>query len=61
MTSFKSRVFNFMIRNGHLFRGQRKKEVFDLNTSIPAFRERCEKGAAKFGRLPAGVLLSIRW
>ncbi|MFO7722430.1 MAG: alpha/beta hydrolase [Bacteroidales bacterium] len=44
-----------MIRNGHLFRGQRKKEVFDLNTSIPAFRERCEKGAAKFGRLPQGV------
>jgi epsilon-lactone hydrolase len=55
MTSFKSRVFNFMIRNGHLFRGQRKKEVFDLNTSIPAFRERCEKGAAKFGRIPEGI------
>jgi epsilon-lactone hydrolase len=55
MTSFKSRMINFMIRNGHLFRGQLKKEVFDLNTSIPAFRERCEKGAAKFGQLPDGI------
>lgn len=55
MTSFKSRMFNFMIRNGHLFRGQLRKEVFDMNTSIEMFRERCEKGAAKFGKLPKGI------
>ena len=55
MTSFKSRMFNLMIRNGHLFRGQLRKEVFDMNTSIEMFRDRCEKGAAKFGKLPKGI------
>jgi hypothetical protein len=28
MTSFKSRVFNFMMRNSHLLRGKLKKETF---------------------------------
>ena len=55
MTSFKSKMFNFMIRNGHLFRGQLRKETFDMNTSIEMFRERCEKGAAKFGKLPKEI------
>jgi len=55
MASFKSKIFNFMIRNGHVFRGQLKKEEFDYTTSIPAFRERCEKGAARFGKLPDGL------
>lgn len=55
MTSLKSRVFNFMVRNGHVFQGRLKKEVFDVNTSIEGFRERCEKGAARAGKLPEGV------
>ena len=55
MASFKSKMFNFFIRNGHLFRGKLSKEVFDQNTSIPAFRESCEKGAARFGSLPEDV------
>jgi acetyl esterase/lipase len=55
MTSFKSRMFNFMIRNGHLLRGQLRKEVFDMNTSIEMFRERCEKGAARFGKIPMEI------
>ena len=53
--SFKSKMFNFLIRNGHIFQGKLKKEVFDFNTSIPAFRERCEKGAKRFGKLPEGI------
>lgn len=53
--SFKSKMFNFMVRNGHIFQGRFRKEVFDLNTSIPAFRERCEKGAKRFGKLPKGI------
>lgn len=57
MSSFKSKMFNFMIRNGHLFRGQLKKEVFDFNTSIPAFRERCETGARRFGSVPKDVTI----
>jgi acetyl esterase/lipase len=56
MTSFKSRLFNFMIRNGYLFRGKIRKETFNQNTSIIAFRERCEKGAARFSALPPGLI-----
>lgn len=55
MTSFKSQVFNFMLRNRHIFQGRLKKEVFDVNTSITGFRERCEKGAARAGKLPDGI------
>ena len=55
MTSFKSKMFNFMIRNGHILRGQLRKEVFDMNTSIDMFRDRCEKGAARFGKLPKEI------
>ena len=58
MTSIKSRLFNFLIRNRHLFRGKLHKEVFDLNTSILQFREQCEKAAARNSTLPPG--LSIR-
>jgi acetyl esterase/lipase len=57
MTSIKSKIFNFLIRNGHVFRGQLRKEVFDKNTSIDIFRERCEKGAARFGKLPKGIVV----
>ena len=55
MTSIKSKAFNFLIRNERLFRGKIRKEVFDMNTSITAFRERCEKGAKKYSKIPEGV------
>jgi len=55
MTSFKSRMLNFMVRNRHLFRGKLKKEVFDFNTSITGFRELCEKGAERYAKIPQGV------
>jgi epsilon-lactone hydrolase len=55
MTSFKSKMFNFLMRNGHLFQGKLKKEVFDSNTSIAGFRERCEKGAVRFAGIPKGI------
>ena len=55
--SFKSKMFNFFIRNGHIFQGRFKKEVFDFNTSIPAFRERCENGAKRFGKLPKEITI----
>jgi len=48
-------MVNLMLRNRHLFEGKLRKPVFDFNTSIPAFREQCEKGAARFGKLPANV------
>ncbi len=55
MTSFKSKMFNFLIRNSHLLRGQLKKEKFDNNTSIPGFRERCEKSAGRYAKMPPGI------
>lgn len=57
MTTFKSRFFNFIVRNRHLFRGRFKKEVFDFNTSIPDFRDLCEKGATKYARIPQGIAI----
>lgn len=55
MASLKSRMVNMMIRNSYLFRGKLKKETFDMNTSIAKFREDCEKGAARYAKLPEGV------
>lgn len=51
----KSRLFNLMIRNSYLFRGRLQKETFDMNTSIGLFRENCEKGAARYAKMPPGV------
>jgi len=55
MTSVKSKLFNFLMRNSHLLRGQLKKEVFTMETSIEGFRDRCEKGASKYAKIPEGV------
>ncbi len=44
-----------MMRNSFLLRGKLKKETFDMNTSIELFRENCEKGAARYAKIPAGV------
>lgn len=57
MTSFKSKFFNFMMRNRHLLEGKLNKEVFDENTSIKKFRDKCERGAAKYGKLPKGIVI----
>lgn len=48
-------MFNFIIRNGHLMRGKLKEEIFDFNTSIQGFRDRCEKGASKYAKIPEGI------
>lgn len=55
MTSLKSRMFNLMMRNSFLLRGKLKKETFDMNTSIEQFREDCEKGAARYAKIPEGI------
>lgn len=57
MSSFKSKLFNFMMRNRHLFQGKLQKEVFDMNTSIAGFRELCEKGAIKYAKIPDGITI----
>jgi len=55
MTSLKSKIFNALMRNSHLLRGQLRKEVFDSNTSIQGFRERCERGASRYARIPEQI------
>ena len=55
MPGFKSKIFNMMMRNRHLFQGKLKKEVFNDNTSIENFRRLCEEGAAKYARIPEGI------
>jgi len=55
MTSLKSKIFNTLMRNRHLFKGKLYKEVFDFNTSIADFREKCEKGATRYSNIPAGI------
>lgn len=55
MPSLKSRLFNTLIRNRHLFQGRLRRQVFTMESSILAFREQCEKSAAKMSRLPPGV------
>lgn len=57
MTSFKSKIFNFLLKNRHLFQGKLKKESFDLNTSILKFREQCEKGATRYAKIPKGITI----
>ncbi len=55
MLSLKARLITYLFRHRHLFQGKLRKRKFDLNTSIDAFREVCEKGADRFGRLPGGI------
>jgi len=57
MTSFKSKLFNFMMRNRHFFQGKLKKQAFDFNTSIDDFRELCEKGADRYAKIPDGIII----
>lgn len=57
MTSCKSRLFNFLVRNGHILRGKLQKETFTMETSIEKFREDCEKGAARYSKIPENIQL----
>jgi epsilon-lactone hydrolase len=55
VVSFKGQLVNFLIRNNYIFEGKLKKETFSSATSITGFRERCENGASRFGKLPDAV------
>jgi epsilon-lactone hydrolase len=57
MPSLKSRIFNMMMRNRHLFQGKFKRESFDFNRSIADFREQCEKSAAKYSKRIEGITI----
>lgn len=55
MTSWQSHLFRFVLKHRNLLRFRKRQTVFDENTSIAEFRETCEKGAAMFGPVPAGI------
>lgn len=55
MQSIKSRLINFLLRNRHIINGRFRKEKFDMSTSIEGFRRQCEKGAARFAKIPDSV------
>ena len=58
MSSFKSKLILFTIRNSHLLKGQLKREVITPETSTEKLRKEFEEGAKKFGGIPAGILVS---
>lgn len=57
MPSLRSRLLKAVMKNGHLLRFQLKKPVTDWNAheAIIRFREECEQGAKRFGKIPAGI------
>lgn len=55
MTTFKTKMILFLLRNRHLLQGKKRKGTFDFNTSIEKFREQCEEGASRFTKIPQGV------
>ena len=60
MPSLKSRLLVFMMKHHHLLRFRLKREKIDWNDSavIVRFRQECEKGARRFGKMPAGIEVS---
>jgi monoterpene epsilon-lactone hydrolase len=57
MPSIQSQLINLVLRNRHLLKFHLKRETWDWNTSVPEFREECEKGAKRI-KLPEGIEVS---
>ena len=59
MASFKSQLFYIAIKYRHLFQFKFRPEVWDMNTSITAFREMAEKTNARLAdTMPKDVEVS---
>ena len=60
MPSLRSRLLLFIMKNRHLLRFHLRRETIDWhrNESILKFREECEKGASRFGKIPKGIEVS---
>lgn len=52
MQSLRSRFFIFLLKHRHWFRLKLKPETIDWDTSIQELRDRVEKSAGMFGKLP---------
>lgn len=59
MNSYRSRMILWMFRHGHLLRLKRKPRTrtWERMETILTFREECESGARRFGRLPPGITI----
>lgn len=57
MSSFKSKIINLLLRNRHLLHGKLNKEVFDFNSSISDFRDRVEKSADRYWKIPKEITI----
>lgn len=58
MSSFRSKLLIFMLKNRHIFQKKRNRISYvDESTSIPQLREMIEKGAGSFGKLPKGLTM----
>jgi epsilon-lactone hydrolase len=57
MQSLKSRMLISIMKNRHWLQGHLHPQVWDWNTSIPSFRERCEAGSSRM-KMPEGVSVS---
>lgn len=58
MSSLKSKLIIFSIRNRHLFKLRLKPEVITRETSTVQLRKEFEEGAKKYGTIPAGIVVS---
>ncbi len=56
MASIQSRILIGMLRHRHLLKGKLKKETQQNSVeAVLKFRESCEKGASRFGKIAGGV------
>jgi monoterpene epsilon-lactone hydrolase len=55
MPSLQSRLLYFVMKNRHFLRLRLKREAWDWNTSIPAFRQECENTNSRLASMPAGI------
>ncbi len=56
MASLKSKALIGLMRHRHIFKGKLTKETIGDNVeSVLQFRENCEKGASRFGKIPKGI------
>lgn len=60
MPSLRGRLLLFILRNRHWLRFRLRPEIVDWNqpAAILRFRQQCEEGAKRFGKIPAGITVS---
>ncbi|MFC0877445.1 alpha/beta hydrolase [Saccharicrinis sp. FJH2] len=56
MAGFKAKLILYLLRHRHVLKGQLRQKDFEQSIeAVLKFRETCEKGGERFGKLPANV------